>query len=136
MRIEYVKQIEALRKAVVAVLPNQHNIDVAVFTERLFLRGVTVGETEQETPVVTEPGNLVHADEVAKALKVSSFTIYDMVRQGKIPCHRFGKKAVRFNMAEVYAWLDEQTKPAKVSQPRMNSMTGIVRRHLEKAVRS
>jgi hypothetical protein len=36
------KQIAALRKEIMAVIPNSHNINVDTFVERLYLRGCRV----------------------------------------------------------------------------------------------
>ncbi len=45
--------------------------------------------------------------ELAKALKVSRVYIYKLVERGELPFLRVGGKVIRFNRAEIEAWLEE-----------------------------
>jgi len=45
--------------------------------------------------------------ELAKALKVSRVYIYKLVERGDLPYLRVGGKVIRFNRAEIEAWLEE-----------------------------
>ena len=51
--------------------------------------------------------------EVAKLLRMSRQTIYNMIREGKIPHFRIGTK-VRFNRADLDALM--QTKPVTTGE--------------------
>jgi len=53
--------------------------------------------------------------EVAKLLRMSRQTIYNMIREGKIPHFRIGSK-VRFNRADLDALM--QTKPVTTGEPK------------------
>ena len=53
--------------------------------------------------------------EVAKLLRMSRQTIYNMIREGKIPHFRVGTK-VRFNRADIDALM--QTKPVTTGEPK------------------
>ena len=53
--------------------------------------------------------------EVAKLLRMSRQTIYNMTREGKIPFFRVGTK-VRFNRADIDALM--QTKPVTTGEPK------------------
>ncbi len=53
--------------------------------------------------------------EVAKLLRMSRQTIYNMIREGKIPHFRVGTK-VRFNRADLDALM--QTKPVTTGEPK------------------
>ena len=53
--------------------------------------------------------------EVAKLLRMSRQTIYNMIREGKIPHFRIGNK-VRFNRADLDALM--QTKPVTTGEPK------------------
>jgi excisionase family DNA binding protein len=53
--------------------------------------------------------------EVAKLLRMSRQTIYNMIREGKIPHFRIGTK-VRFNRADLDALM--QTKPVTTGEPK------------------
>lgn len=48
--------------------------------------------------------------EVADFLRVSRQTVYQMVKQGKVPFFRVGTK-VRFKRADILALTETQTKP-------------------------
>lgn len=53
--------------------------------------------------------------EVAKLLRMSRQTIYNMTREGRIPYFRVGTK-VRFNRADIDALM--QTKPVTTGEPK------------------
>lgn len=53
--------------------------------------------------------------EVAKLLRMSRQTIYNMVKSGDIPHFRVGNK-VRFNRADIDALM--QTKPVTTGEPK------------------
>lgn len=53
--------------------------------------------------------------EVAKMLRMSRQTIYNMTREGRIPFFRVGTK-VRFNRADIDALM--QTKPVTTGEPK------------------
>jgi len=53
--------------------------------------------------------------EVAKMLRMSRQTIYNMVKSGDIPHFRVGNK-VRFNRADIDALM--QTKPVTTGEPK------------------
>lgn len=53
--------------------------------------------------------------EVAKLLRMSRQTIYNMIREGRIPHFRIGTK-VRFNRADLDALM--QTKPVTTGEPK------------------
>ena len=53
--------------------------------------------------------------EVAKLLRMSRQTIYNMIREGRIPHFRVGTK-VRFNRADLDALM--QTKPVTTGEPK------------------
>lgn len=53
--------------------------------------------------------------EVAKLLRMSRQTIYNMIREGRIPHFRIGSK-VRFNRADLDALM--QTKPVTTGEPK------------------
>jgi excisionase family DNA binding protein len=53
--------------------------------------------------------------EVAKLLRMSRQTIYNMTREGRIPFFRVGTK-VRFNRADIDALM--QTKPVTTGEPK------------------
>ena len=102
-------EIAALRKQIVSVLPDRHNIDVDIFTERLHLRGVRVtpakSEETEDTHDEEQQHSLVHADVVARQLRVSNWTIYKMAKAGLMPSVRVGQRGVRFHLAEVETWI-------------------------------
>lgn len=50
---------------------------------------------------------LLTVEEVAKMLKMSSFTIREYARRGKLPALKFGQQW-RFKKSEVMNWLDSQ----------------------------
>jgi excisionase family DNA binding protein len=56
-------------------------------------------------PVYTIP-------QVAEYLQMSKTKIYQMVRQGKIPCIRIGK-SVRIRESDLVEWLEKHTFPDK-----------------------
>lgn len=47
-------------------------------------------------------------EEVAKYLKVSPWTIYRFVRQGRLPCYRLGHQW-RFRKSMVDEWLEKRS---------------------------
>ena len=53
--------------------------------------------------------------EVAKLLRMSRQTIYNMIREGRIPHFRVSTK-VRFNRADIDALM--QTKPVTTGEPK------------------
>lgn len=51
---------------------------------------------------------LMTVDEVAEVLAVRPKTVRAWVYQGKIPCVKVGKRAVRFSVVAVNRWLERQ----------------------------
>ena len=60
----------------------------------------------------TEPLKLLWTcREAAKALGISERKLWDVTNQGAIPCVRIGR-AVRYDPADIRAWIDAQKKRA------------------------
>jgi len=53
-------------------------------------------------------GNLLDADQVAKMFRVKPVTIYAWARRGILPCVRLHGNVVRFDAAEVAAWVESR----------------------------
>lgn len=49
---------------------------------------------------------LVDVDAVAARLGVKRFTVYDLVREGKLPCVRIGR-AIRFDEDVIEEWISK-----------------------------
>jgi excisionase family DNA binding protein len=56
------------------------------------------------------PASLVLATDVAKLLRIEPRTVYVWAAQGRIPCIRFGGKAIRFDPAAIAAWIEEHSE--------------------------
>jgi excisionase family DNA binding protein len=62
-----------------------------------------------ESPVT--PIRWENAKEVAERLGITERTVGEMVRAGRIPCRRIpGSRLIRFNPAEVDAWMAGDNK--------------------------
>jgi excisionase family DNA binding protein len=57
-------------------------------------------------------GDLIRPDELAKALKVSSGTVYAWIERGIIPFLEFGKSK-RFDPEEIGKWLELKRRAAR-----------------------
>jgi excisionase family DNA binding protein len=49
---------------------------------------------------------LLKADEVAELLAIAASTVYQLAREGKLPCIKV-QSSVRFRPADIQAWLEE-----------------------------
>ena len=54
---------------------------------------------------------------IANRLNVSEATVYNMVKQGKIPYHRAGKKQIRFSETDYREYLQSIKQQEKTSCP-------------------
>jgi len=63
--------------------------------------------TDAGTEATLKPARspLKAADEIAAPLGVPADQVLAWAREGRIPVHRFSRKVIRFNPAEVYAAL-------------------------------
>lgn len=52
--------------------------------------------------------SLYTSEELAQYLNVKIRTIYTWVQMGAIPHYRLSRKAIRFNINAVNAWLDKE----------------------------
>ncbi len=57
--------------------------------------------------VIQELPPIMDAEDVAKALKVSAWTVYDMAQRGELPSLRI-RNCLRFRTDRVMEWLDLQ----------------------------
>lgn len=64
----------------------------------------------------SNPPTLATAEQLASAFSMSLQQIWRLQRQGRIPCVRLGRRTLRFNLAEVAAALEAQTRPAVFSK--------------------
>jgi excisionase family DNA binding protein len=55
---------------------------------------------------------LMTLDDIAKYLKVSSWTVYRFVREGRLPCYRLGHQW-RFKKSLVEEWLEGTRRDLK-----------------------
>lgn len=73
---------------------------------------------------------MIDADEVARMLGISRGAVYDLAApKGPIPCARFGRRCVRFNVEDVEAFKQQHmvtpaiphptTKPPKMTTRRL-----------------
>ena len=56
----------------------------------------------------TQCPEVLNVDEVAKILRVERKTIYNLVREGKLPCGKRVGRVIRFSKEAVLRWLDEE----------------------------
>ena len=66
----------------------------------------TIKTTDQTPPI------LCKAEDLAEAFSMSLQQIWRLQRQGRIPCVRLGRRTLRFNLGEVAAALEAQTRPS------------------------
>jgi len=66
----------------------------------------TIKTTDQTPPILCKAENL------AEAFEMSLQQIWRLQRQGRIPCVRLGRRTLRFNLGEVAAALEAQTRPS------------------------
>ncbi|WP_447979047.1 helix-turn-helix domain-containing protein [Candidatus Nitrospira bockiana] len=65
-----------------------------------------------------ETPDLVDAETAAKAIGVTADTLKRWARRHEIPCHRFSRKTLRFNIDEVIrARLSAAAPPERVTLP-------------------
>lgn len=57
------------------------------------------------------PDELVTRDELAAILRVSVPTI-DRMRRAGMPCHRWGRRLIRFRVNEAVRWAEAQERKA------------------------
>ena len=58
-----------------------------------------------EPPAKSEIAPLIDAKAAAKLLAISEQTVWAMAKRGELPCVRFAKKVVRFDRADILAWI-------------------------------
>lgn len=54
---------------------------------------------------------LLRADEVAMRWRISRAQVYAMAKEGRLPCVKFGDRAIRFPEDQVEQWLEGQIQP-------------------------
>ena len=54
----------------------------------------------------TQFPEVLTADEVAKILRVERKTVYNLFREGKIPCGKRVGRVIRFSKKAVFEWLN------------------------------
>jgi excisionase family DNA binding protein len=59
-----------------------------------------------------EHEKLLNADELGARYNVTGWTVLKWARDGLIPCHRVGRKIVRFKLSDVMAALDRAERQA------------------------
>ena len=65
---------------------------------------------------------MITADEVAKLLGISRGAVYDLAApKGPIPCERFGRRCIRFNLEDVQAHIDA-CRHTQVQMPSIRSV--------------
>jgi predicted DNA-binding transcriptional regulator AlpA len=69
--------------------------------------------------LLTNPPTLVTAEKLAEAFSLTLQQVWRLQRQGRIPCVRLGRRTLRFNLNEVAAALEAQTRPAVFTTGRM-----------------
>jgi excisionase family DNA binding protein len=58
---------------------------------------------------------LLSVEDVADLLRVSKFTVYSWVAQGRIPCVKLGTRTM-FVPQEVQRWVDAHSRPEATSR--------------------
>jgi excisionase family DNA binding protein len=72
----------------------------------------------QQVPGVPNSAlQLLTAQELARVLKLNPQTLYRLARRGVLPAIRIGKKALRFDPAQVRSALQTQTPPLALVAP-------------------
>ncbi len=56
---------------------------------------------------------LLSAEEAARLLGVSAYTIRQWARERRIPCVPLGPKLKRFRLASLLRWMEDQERAAK-----------------------
>ena len=56
----------------------------------------------------TQCPEVLNVDEVAKILRVERKTIYNLFRDGKLPCGKRVGRVIRFSKEAVLRWLNEE----------------------------
>lgn len=64
--------------------------------------------THPASPVVSRPGRLLGADDVAELLGVPRTFVYALARRGDLPVVRLGERYVRFRAEALEEWIAEQ----------------------------
>ena len=57
----------------------------------------------------TEEERFLTTDEVAELLKISKFSLYELIRSGSLPAYRLINKLYRIRESELWDWIDRQT---------------------------
>lgn len=70
----------------------------------------TIKTTDKTPPILCKAENL------AEAFSMTLQQIWRLQRQGRIPCVRLGRRTLRFNLGEVAAALEAQTRPSVFSK--------------------
>ena len=55
--------------------------------------------------------------QAAAALGISERTLYELTRRGDIPVLRFGKRNVRYDVADLRAWIDREKQANRPPWP-------------------
>ena len=72
---------------------------------------------------------MIDADEVAKMLGISRSAVYDLAApKGPIPCARFGRRMIRFNVEDIEAFKQRHMQ-SWVFRANVTSDSGIVTSH-------
>lgn len=61
---------------------------------------------------------MIDADEVAKMLGISRSAVYDLAApKGPIPCARFGRRMIRFNVEDIEAFKQRHMQSQAIPHP-------------------
>jgi excisionase family DNA binding protein len=52
-------------------------------------------------------------EEVAEELRIPRRQVYKLIHGSELPAHRIGKRTIRVNRAELYAWLEDRKNTPK-----------------------
>ena len=62
--------------------------------------------------VTTSEDRLLRIPEAARLLGMGRTTVYQMIREGRLPVVRLGKRGVRIPISALTNWITEHTEPA------------------------
>jgi excisionase family DNA binding protein len=77
------------------------------------------------TTRLTTGADVLTTDEAAAYLKVSRWTLYDLVRHGELPNRRAGRQRLRFYLADLDAYLGRVT-PMPTPEARLAAVRALV----------